>query len=88
MRREFVDHTICKFVRAPLASLGKVDNLQRDKFGYLIPFAPDELEPGTYDIEGYHHSLNVFSVESEITRKRDDQQGALPEAVCTETPRV
>jgi hypothetical protein len=70
-----------KFIRAPLASLGKVDNLQRHKFGQLIPFAPDKSKLGTHDVESCNHRLNVFRIENEITREGGARYGGPPIAL-------
>ena len=53
--------------RVPLAGSGKLDDPQRDKFGYLIYRGGGKLKFGAHSVERPVHGLNVFRLVSEIT---------------------
>ena len=53
--------------RVPLAGSDKLDDPQRDKFGYLIYRGGGKLKFGAHSVERPVHGLNVFRLVSEIT---------------------
>jgi hypothetical protein len=53
-------------VRIPLAGRGKLNDPQRNKFGYLNSRARGKLKPGAHSVKRLVHGLNAFGLESEI----------------------
>ena len=63
-------------VRVALTGSGKLDDPQRDKFGYLISRTDGKLKLGAHSVKRVAHGLNVLGLESESTGSRSWHRGA------------
>jgi len=53
-------------VRVALTGSSKLDDPQRDKFGYLISRTDGKLKLGAHSVKRVAHGLNVLGLESEV----------------------
>jgi hypothetical protein len=54
-------------VRVALTGSGKLDDPQRDTFGYLISRTDGKLKLGAHSVKRVAHGSNVLGLESEST---------------------
>jgi hypothetical protein len=73
---EFSQRTRGEPVRVLLAGSSKLDDPQRDKFGYLISRTDGKLKLAAHSVKRVAHGLNVLGLESETTGSRSWHLGA------------
>jgi hypothetical protein len=79
-------------VRVLLAGSRKLDDPQRDKFGYLISRTDGKLKLAAHSVKRVAHGSNVLGLESETTGSRswhlgvtDVEAGPSPASGCANT---